>query len=168
MEHPAFFDWSSAATSQFPVVTEPANWVVSSPIWQPGPVWRVMPLFVWSFTPSIMSISPFFGQLGPVVQKLRYVSDVTLHQVKSTYAGHVPQPKGMWATSTTISPLSYVFLLSIRILGLPSGVWFCVSTPHEMAEVDELMRFVCLAVASLTYCTKPSVGSGPVKKSKAP
>lgn len=32
---------------------------------QPGEVWRVMLLVVWRFTPSIMSISPEEGQLGP-------------------------------------------------------------------------------------------------------
>jgi hypothetical protein len=70
MEQPAFLDWFSAFTSQFPVVTEPVNAVVSDPIWHPGPVCNVMLLFVKSLTPSTMSISPPFGQLGPSVQNL--------------------------------------------------------------------------------------------------
>jgi hypothetical protein len=55
-----------------------------------------------------------------------------------------------------MSPLSYFFLLSIRMLGRPSGVLFVTSTPNCAAVVMEpLMRFDCLAVASSTYLTKP-------------
>lgn len=86
-----------------------------------------------------------------------------------TYAGHVPQPTGMCATSKTIKPLSYDFLLVIRTLGRPCGVWFWKSTPQDApAVIEVLMRFDCLAVFSSTYLTKPSVGSGAVKKSKEP
>jgi hypothetical protein len=184
MEHPAFFDCPLAFTSQFPVVTEPVNAVVSDPIWHPGPVCNVMLLLVYSLTPSIMSISPPFGQLGPSVQNLHvHVSLGPYMLNRQTYAGQVPQPNGMCATSRTMSPLLYFFLLSIRMLGRPSGVLFVTSTPNCAAVViDALMRFDFLAVASSTNltkprqyqynldvkidCYKPCVGSGPVKKLK--
>ena len=35
---------------------------------QPGPVCRVMSLEACELTPSMISISPFVGQLGPTVQ----------------------------------------------------------------------------------------------------
>jgi hypothetical protein len=73
-----------------------------------------------------------------------------------TYAGQVPQPVGMCATSMTTSPVSYFFLLTSRRLGLPPGVSLVESTPHCTGTVvDALMRFVCLAVSSSTYFTKP-------------
>ena len=73
-----------------------------------------------------------------------------------TYAGQVPQPVGMCATSMTTSPELYFFLLTSLRLGLPSGVSLVESTPHWTGTVvDALMRFVCLAVASSTYLTKP-------------
>jgi hypothetical protein len=56
---------------------------------QPDAVCRVMESVVWSFTPSIISISPPAGQLGPNIQN----------------AGQVPQiPPGMCAMSAIKSP----------------------------------------------------------------
>jgi hypothetical protein len=73
-----------------------------------------------------------------------------------THAGHVPQPNGMCAMSKTISPLSYFFLLSRRMLGLPPGVLFVTSTPNFAVAVEVvLMRLDCLAVFSSTYFTNP-------------
>ena len=45
----------------------------------PEPVWNETWLGDWSLTPSTMSISPLFGQSGPLDQN----------------AGHVPHPVGM-------------------------------------------------------------------------
>lgn len=58
-------------------------WIV-----QPGEVCRVMVFVNCALTPSIMSISPEEGQLGPNIQK----------------AGQVPQPTGMWAMSAMKRP----------------------------------------------------------------
>lgn len=55
---------------------------------QPGAVCRVIELVAWLLTPSIMSISPEAGQLGPNIQK----------------AGQTPQPVGMCEMSAMKSP----------------------------------------------------------------
>lgn len=71
--------------------------------------------------------------------------------MQGAYAGQVPQPKGICARSRTMSPLLYFFLLSIRMLGLPSGVLFVTSTPKFTTAVEDvLMRLDCLAVPSST------------------
>jgi hypothetical protein len=81
---------------------------------------------------------------------------VNIRLARFTHAGHVPQPNGMCAISKTISPLSYFFLLSRRILGLPPGVLFVTSTPNFAVAVEVvLMRLDCLAVFSSTYFTNP-------------
>ncbi len=41
----------------------------SSVMEQPSEVCKVIALFALSLTPSIMSISPSLGQLGPTIQK---------------------------------------------------------------------------------------------------
>jgi hypothetical protein len=92
------------------------------------------------------------GQSGPSIQK----------------AGHVPHPTGICATSITTRPVLYDFLLDMRMLGLPFGVTFVLSTPQVTAFVPfeyepndvafEWIRPVASAVAWSTNFTKPILG----------
>ena len=80
--------------SQFVVPSVPLNMPLLV-IVQPAPVWRVIESLLWELTPSMMSISPELGQLGPTVQ-LREVSKAGEEQLRTYNAGHVPQtPPGM-------------------------------------------------------------------------
>lgn len=77
------------------------------PLWDPAllitqldEVWRVIESVLWALTPSMMSISPLLGQLGPKSQK----------------AGHVPHiPPGVWEMSAMKRPCVYSLLLCRRI-----------------------------------------------------
>ena len=88
MPHPAFFGCSGALVSQTVVLAVP-----DMPIFwmeQPLEVWRVIVFVVAPLTPSMMSISPIAGQLGPTSQK----------------AGQTPQiPPGICAISAKNRPL---------------------------------------------------------------
>ena len=88
-EQPAFFFWLEAFVSQFVVLTMDVDAMPVVPIVQPVLVCRVIWLAACRLTPSIMSISPPVGQLGPTSQ----------------YAGQVPHPTGMWAMSAMKRPL---------------------------------------------------------------
>ena len=88
IEQPAFFFWLEAFVSQFVVLTVDVDAMPVVPIVQPALVWRVIWFVAWRLTPSIMSISPPVGQLGPTSQ----------------YAGQVPHPTGIWAMSAMKRP----------------------------------------------------------------
>lgn len=63
---PAFVACPGALMSQLLVVIVPEKPPLLTE--QPAAVCRVMSLEPWSLTPSIMSISPLFGQFAPTVQ----------------------------------------------------------------------------------------------------
>jgi hypothetical protein len=88
MAHPAFPGCPEAFTSHWGVETRPLNMPLFVAL-HPEVVCRAMLFASWELTPSIMSISPAFGQFEPTVQK----------------AGHVPQtPPGMWFKSKMMRP----------------------------------------------------------------
>lgn len=66
MPQPALVSWPGAWTKQLLVVREPEKPELL--MLQPSLVWRAMWLLVWSLTPSMISISPLLGQLGPTSQ----------------------------------------------------------------------------------------------------
>ena len=74
--------------SQFVVLTLVVDAMPVVPIVQPASVCRVIWLVACRLTPSMISISPPVGQLGPTSQ----------------YAGQVPHPTGMWAMSAMKRP----------------------------------------------------------------
>ena len=135
---------------------------------EPAPEWRVYWLFAWSFTPSMMSISPADGQFGPA----------------DHHAGQVPQPCGMCEKSAMKRPEEYDFLVLMRTLnggGQYAGVEAWEGTyelrlpPAATTLVESTAMIVVLSLCTfvspaldadawLTKFTFPCVGSAPVKK----
>lgn len=111
MPHPALLVCPAALTSQFFVCTVPVPPVPV--IVHPADVCRDIRLRVWSLIPSMMSISPLFGQFSP----------------KDQNDGQLPHVlAGMCMTSRMKRPRLYVFLLSRRRLARPLGAAFLLST----------------------------------------
>lgn len=119
--HPTLVPCPAALTSQLDVSSVPVKPVVV--IEQPGLVCAANELTACEFTPSMMSISPFAGQLGPYSQN----------------AGHVPQPSGICVASRMKRPPLYCFRLSTRTLSRPRPVaTFVESTPRVIDESSVL------------------------------
>lgn len=120
-------------------------------ITHPGVVCSVIAFVVCMFTPSMMSISPELGQLGPKSQK----------------AGQEPQVlEGICAMSATKRPWVYDFLEVRRTEARPEGETLVWSTCIFTWELAVEIRFADWAADLERYFTKPWVGSSPVKKEK--